>query len=136
MAKGRGNGSGSVVDIPFDGGNVSDLERIIGHNEMPNVIKTFVNPGDTCRALLMRTVFRDENERNHVLRYLRKLEEYSLEDYIEQLINWLAGSCSVGGRSRKEVLQGVTGFIVPGLYSDVRGMDVRRNNRGRDEDRQ
>jgi hypothetical protein len=131
MANKRGNGSGSVSDIPFDGANVSDLERIIGHQEMPNVIKTFVNPGDTVRAMLMRTRFRDENERNAVLAYHQQLQEFDMEEEIAGLVDWLAGSVSVDGMARKEVLQGVTGFIVPGLYN--RSGETRRKESREDQ---
>ena len=120
------------MDTPFNGGSMSDLERIFSQADMPNVIKEFVHPGKTCREMMMRTVFRDENERNDALIFLRKCEEFGLSEYIEMLINWLAASVSVGGRSRKEVLQATTGIIVPGLYSDTRR---DRQRVGRDDER-
>jgi len=116
------------MQTPFDGGSVSDLERIFSQSEMPSVIREFVHPGKTAREMMMRTVFRDENERNDTLIFLRKCEEFELDEYIEMLINWYSASVSVGGRSRKEVLQATTGVVVPGFYSDAR-YDRQRTKR-------
>lgn len=115
------------MDAPFSGSSQSDLERIFSQSEMPSVIREFVHPGKNPQDLLMRCVFRDDNERNAALILLRKCEEFGLEEYIGMLTNWLAASVSVQGRSRKEVLQATAGIIVPGLYPDAR-QDRYRNN--------
>lgn len=117
---GRGNGRSPAMETPFNGGSQSDLERIFSQAEMPSVIREFVHPGKDPADLLMRCVFRDENERNAVLIFERKCEEFGLDDYLDMLTHWLAASVSVAGRSRKEVLQATAGIIVPGLYSDAR----------------
>lgn len=127
------NGRNNVMETPFDGGSQSDLERIFSQADMPSVIREFVHPGAEVADLLMRCVFRDENERNAVLIFERKCEEFGLNDYLEMLVHWLAASVSVQGRSRKEVLQATTGIIAPGLYSDARLSRKDRERKGEQE---
>lgn len=134
----RRNGNGNnPMDTPFDGSSQSDIERVFSQADMPSVIKEFVHPGKTPQDLLMRTVFRNENQRNAALRYLRKCEKFRMASHIIMLTNWLAASPSVEGRSRKEVLQATAGIIVPSLYSDARQERYRndKRNNGDDSDR-
>lgn len=122
------------MDTPFDGASMSDIERTFNQTDMPSVIREFVHPGKDPREMLMRCVFRDDNERNAALIFLRKCEEFGLDDYVQMLTNWLAASVSVKGRSRKEVLQATAGIIVPGLYDETKPERYRNNNRRNGDD--
>jgi hypothetical protein len=130
----KNNGRNSGMDTPFDGGSMSDIERTFSQADMPSVIKEFVHPGKDLRGLLMRTVFRDENERNAALIYLRKCEEFGLVEFVEMMRDWLAASVSVQGRSRKEVLMATSGVVVPDMYGDLRREKYRKNKNGDGDD--
>ena len=127
------NGHTAGMDTPFDGASMSDIERTFSQSEMPSVIAKFVQPGKDYKDLLMRTVFRDENERNAALTLLRQCEEFGLEEFVEMITDWLAASVSVRGRSRKEVLQATTGIVVPSLYDDARSEKYNQKKRNGDE---
>ncbi len=117
----RKNGHGSIADIPFDGDSMTDIDRTVQAIDMPNAIREFVHTGKTYEDLLMRTVFRDDNQRNAVITFIHKCEKFGLEDKIDMMLNWLAASPSVGGRSRLELLQATTGIIATGLNPTARG---------------
>jgi len=116
MAWGRhkgGNGHGAATQQGFNHQNVSDLERLWSQSEMPSVTKEFVRPGQSTRDLLMRCRFHDSNEAHAAVIFLQKCEEFGLSEYDEMLGNLLASSVSVGGLSRRELLQAATGIVVP-----------------------
>jgi len=110
------------MEAPFSGDSISDIERTFAAGEMPNVAREFVHPGKqgNYEDILMRTVFRDENQRNAAIIFLRKCEEFGLEDHIDMMVNWLAASVSVGGRARLELLQAITGVIATDLNPSAR----------------
>lgn len=119
MAWGRnkgGNGHGAAPQQGFNHQSVSDLERLWSQSEMPSVTKEFVRPGQSTRDLLMRCRFHDSNEAHAAVIFLQKCEEFGLSEYDEMLGNLLASSVSVGGLSRRELLQAATGIVVPSLY--------------------
>jgi hypothetical protein len=117
----KGNGHRSIADIPFDGDSMTDIDRTVQAIDMPNAIREFVHIGKTYEDLLMRTVFRDDNQRNAVITFIHKCEKFGLQDKIDMMLNWLAASPSVGGRSRLELLQATTGIIATGLNPTARG---------------
>lgn len=133
--KNKRNGHTAGMDTPFDGASMSDIERTFAQSEMPSVIVKFVQPGKDYKDLLMRTVFRDENERNAALTLLRQCEEFGLEEFVEMITDWLAASVSVRGRSRKEVLQATTGIVVPSLYDDARAEKYNKKRNGDEPER-
>lgn len=110
----RRNGH-NPMETPFDGDNLSDIARTVQGIEMPSVGRDLVHPGKDIYDLLMRTVFRDDNQRNDVVALLHKCEEFGLERHIDMLANWLAAAPSVDGRSRVELLQASTGVIATDL---------------------
>lgn len=122
------------MDTPFDGASMSDIERTFSQADMPSVIREFVHPGKTPQDLLMRTVFKNENQRNAALRYLRKAEKFKMVSHILMLTNWLAAAPSVDGRARKEVLMATTGVVVPTMYSNYTAEKYRKNRQNGDSD--
>jgi len=119
MAWGRnkgGNGHEPATQQGFNYQSQSDLERLWNSSEMPSVTKEFVRPGQSTRDLLMRCRFHDSNEAHAAVIFLQKCDEFGLTQYDEMLGNLLASSVSVGGLSRRELLQAATGIVVPSLY--------------------
>ena len=112
-----GNGHGAAQQQQgFNHQSISDLERLWSSSDMPSVTKEFVRPGQSTRDLLMRCRFHDSNEAHAAVIFLQKCEEFGLSEYDEMLGNLLASSVSVGGLSRRELLQAATGVVVPSLY--------------------
>lgn len=108
------------MDAPFNGDSISDIERTFSQGEMPNVAREFVHIGKEYDDVLMRTVFRDDNQRNAVVTFIYKCEKFGLHSKLDMMFKWLAASPSVGGRSRLELLQATTGIIATDLNPSAR----------------
>ena len=91
-------------------------EGLMNQQQFPNILKEFTHPGKDPKELLMRCIFKDERERNAAVLYYAKCEEFNLPVEKAVLTNWLAGTVSVRGMSRRELLMGATNIIAPQLY--------------------
>lgn len=104
-------------------------EGLMNQQQFPNYLKDFVHPGKGPRELLMRCNFKDVRERNAAVLYYAKCVEFNLPKELEVLTTWLAGTVSVGGLARRELLMGATNIIAPSLY----GVKERKG-RGKNKD--
>jgi hypothetical protein len=80
---------------------------------MPNLGKEFVEVGKEIEDLWMRTVFDSTEEMNAAVAYHGKLMRYHLTERLKEFRYWLAAKPSVKGRSRDQLLQAITGVVVP-----------------------
>jgi hypothetical protein len=120
LTRNKRNGHNAGMETPFNGDSISDIERTFSAGESPSASRELLHTGKGYEDLLMRTVFRDDNQRNAVITYLYKCEKFHMQTHIDMMLNWLAASPSVGGRSRLEFLQAHTGIIATDLNPSAR----------------
>jgi len=78
----------------------------------PTIVKEFVRPGKDISELLMRTRL-SKRETQLVTIILYRAEKLGLDKLKDLLRYYLAAKCSEEGIGRKELLQAVTGMVVP-----------------------
>lgn len=89
----------------------SELERLLGNTDMPNIAKELVHPGVDPRELMMRTYFKTEKELNATVNYLSKCIEFEDKEGQNVLIMKLAGKVSINGLSRDQLVQVMVGQL-------------------------
>jgi hypothetical protein len=110
------------------------LEGLMSTSQIPNVAKELVHPGKGDPAeLLMRCNIKDERMLNAIVLYYGLCEEFNLPEEKKLLSYRLAGSTSVGGLSRRELIMAATGIIAPSLYSDI-GKKMKGREDGKDKE--
>lgn len=103
-------------------------------NQMPNVAKELVHPGKGDPAeLLMRVILKDERQLNAAVLYFAKCEEFDLPVEKKVLAWRLAGTASIGGVARRELVMAATGIIAPSLYENVGKKQRDGRGDGRDK---
>jgi hypothetical protein len=113
------------------------LEGLMFQSSMPNVAKELVNPGKgDPTELLMRCNLKDERQLNAAVQYLAKCDEFNLVTEKEVLACKLAGTVSIGGLARRELVMAATGIIAPPLYPDVRQKDQSRGDNGKEREKE
>jgi hypothetical protein len=130
LTRNKRNGHNAGMETPFNGDSLSDIERTFQPGESPSASRELLHIGKSYEDLLMRTVFRDDNQRNAVITYVYKCEKFHMQAHIDMMLNWMAASPSVGGRSRLEFLQAHTGIIATDLNPSARHM--RYQGKGRE----
>jgi hypothetical protein len=109
------------------------LDRLLTQTSMPNVAHELVKPGKDPAQLMMRCNFKNERQLNAAVLLLAKYEKFHMERHKTMLLNRLAGSTSVGGLSRRELLQAATGIVAPSLYNVKNFGNDGKKDKGRDE---
>ena len=132
LTRNKRNGH-NPMDTPFNGESISDIERTFSPGDSPSASKELLHIGKSYEDLLMRTVFRDDNQRNAVIDLIYKFEQFQMTDHIDMMLNWLAASPSVGGRSRLEFLQAHTGVIATDLNPSARQARFREKREAEGE---
>lgn len=87
-----------------------------------SLLKYFLEPGDEAQKLLMRCVFNDERQLNAAILAMDRYEEFCQERHKIMLLRRLAGSVSIGGRSRAEGLMAGTRLLAPNVMSAMLGI--------------
>lgn len=133
--KGAGGGDKPLLNDP------RYLEGMMSQSSMPNVAKELVHPGKSGDPLelLMRCVIKDEKQLNAIVQYFGLCDEFDLPEEKKMLAYRLAGSASIGGIGRRELIMAATGIIAPTLYEDVgkKQRDGKRDNndKGKEEEK-
>jgi hypothetical protein len=88
------------------------------NSDMPNVAKELVHPGKSGDPLelLMRCIIKDERQLNAIVQYLALCDEFNLPQEKKALLFRLAGSVSIGGIARRELLMAATNLLAPSFY--------------------
>jgi hypothetical protein len=111
------------------------LEGLMFQSQMPNVAKELVHPGKgDPTELLMRCNIKDERMLNAIVLYYGLCEEFDLPEEKKLLAYRLAGSTSIGGIARRELIMAATGIIAPTLYSDVGKKKLGRGGNDKDKE--
>jgi len=129
---GNGHGSG-----PVDAAGVLNpgwAENVFKDQEMPSAFKELTHPGKDVLELLMRTTFDSEDEINAAILYYHKCEEFRDEDGKRLLLSKLAAKPSLGGKSRDQLLQALTGQLRMDQQAFNRKKKSRRDDNEDDED--
>lgn len=116
--------------------NPGYLENLMTSSDMPNVAKELVHPGKKGDPLelLMRCVIKDERQLNAIVQYFALCDEFDLPQEKRALVYRLAGSVSIDGIARRELLMAATGIVAPRLYEIGTHKKERRNGKDKDED--
>src|SRR3990170_3821719 len=86
-----------ITGLPGDDGggggagilNQDFLESMLGNANMPSIAKEFVHPGDDTGELLMRSIFKNEEQANCAVEYYARCVEFNDLKGQAKLLNWL-----------------------------------------------
>ena len=124
--KGNGNGHGSNgIGAP-----------LIDTQDMPNMMRSLVEPGENIKDLLMRTVLLDVDESTQLALAISYCLKYSCKHQLDSLLYLLAARCSVNETSRRELLMAITGILSPGMLGVKDKSASNLNKKGNDQNSQ
>jgi hypothetical protein len=128
-APGRGGNDKVLLNDP------RYLESMMSQSQMPNVAKELVHPGKSGDPLelLMRCNIKDEKQLNAIVQYFGLCDEFDLREEKKMLAYRLAGSVSIDGIARRELVMAATNIIAPSLYEVGTNKKQRDGNKKRDE---
>ncbi len=91
-----------------------DLLQTFGSHSKTRV---FVSPGKDLLELLMRTVFKNEEQAVAAVLLYDKCQRFNFTRGLDDLKAYLAAMCSVQGRSTSLALMAETGVVAPGILA-------------------
>ncbi len=99
------------AEIMPEGGAVSGVVRFL--DQSSRLDKELLSARNSIQEASTAGVFKDNNERNKVTRYLSRLWMCHNTEAIDVLIFWLNASIAVGGHQRDEALMANAKLWVP-----------------------
>jgi hypothetical protein len=88
----------------------SSVLKIAGQGHLA---EEFLKAAKDFETALGKCVFRDEAQKNAVCIYKAHLEMFDMVTEIEDLVNWLNGTCAIGGLNRSAAIMDDTGIYTP-----------------------
>ncbi len=93
-----------------DKGNVTGVVKIAGQSRLA---QEFITAAKTFKDALARAILRDEYQKNSIVIYKAHLEMFKMTTELEDLVDHLVGTCSIGGLNRSASIMDDTGIYTP-----------------------
>lgn len=101
---------GKVTPQHVDKGTLANVVKIVGQGKLA---LEFITAAKNFTEALARGIFRDEAQKNAVIIYNSHLKMFDMLDELDDLTNFLVGTCSIGGYNRSASIMDDTGIYTP-----------------------